>query len=57
MAFLKGKKGTNTLEWIIGGGIVALVIGAAIHTVATGASSEGTEVSDWVSGISVPSVP
>ncbi len=57
MAFLKGKKGTNTLEWIIGGGIVALVIGAAIHTVATGASSEGAEVADWVSGISVPSVP
>ncbi len=58
MTFLRGNRGTTSAEWIAAGALIVLVlIGGAIYTVADGSRTEGTALSGWISGLSVPSVP
>jgi hypothetical protein len=47
-------KGTTTLEWVVIGALVILILGVISWTIATKANGEGASTGNWIDSINVP---
>jgi len=46
--------GTTTLEWVVVGSVVILLLGVVAWTIASKANGEGGSTANWIDSINVP---